>query len=266
MRTRTIQTPPGAGSRPPERPSYSVGSTHRGPTDRKQRPDDEMAGDTRALRQTTGSSPGNRRPRTRTIQTGAGRRSARNTPARRCLSDPTGHRLRLDDETKSVCRSVAGKRSPRRRHPKSSAVTIRWYRTSAYHTFQAITSFDTPRFPPAVFESDRRLPQPRITHPDGPLPTDIKKIIRKTRRPSSPHSTSEYAVVLYQAGISPVQSSARPQPFEARRRWTARRIRHSGRTGKVTAEAENTVPHPPLPDRKQKNGGHPKQRAPSRKL
>ena len=72
---------------------------------------------------------------------------------------------------------------PRRRQPKSSAVTIRWYRTSAYHTFQAITSFDTPRFPPAVFESDRRLPQPRITHPDGPLPTDIKKIIRKTRPP-----------------------------------------------------------------------------------
>ncbi len=155
----------------------------------------------------------------RTIQTppGTGRRSALNTPAGRCLSDPTGHRLRLDDETKSVCRSVAGKRSPRRRHPKSSAVTIRWCRTSAYHTFQAITSFDTPRFPPAVFESDRRLPQPRITHPDGPLPTDIKKIIRKTRRPSSPHSTSEYAVMLYQAGISPAQSSARPQPFEARR-------------------------------------------------
>lgn len=44
---------------------------------------------------------------------------------------------------------------------------------------------------------------------------------RQTSRRSSgkrgPHGTSEYAVVLYQTGISPVQSSARPQPFEVRR-------------------------------------------------
>lgn len=144
-----------------------------------------MSGDTRALRQTTGSpqETGGCEPGRYKLLPEPVAEAPAILRAGRCLSDPTGHRPRFDDETKFVCRSVAGKRSPRRRQPKSSAVTIRWYRTSAYHTFQAITSFDTPRFPPAVFESDRRFPQPRITHPDGPLPTDIKKIIRKTRPP-----------------------------------------------------------------------------------
>ncbi len=93
---------------------------------------------------------------------------------------------------------------------------------------------------------------------------------RQTSRRSSgkrgPHGTSEYAVTLYQAGISPVQSSARPQPFEARRpvnrptNPSFRKDRKSYRGGREHR------PPPSAPGPKTKNGGHPKQRAPSRKL
>lgn len=187
MRARTMQTAPGAGSRPPERPSYSVGSTHRGPTDRKRRPDDEMSEDTRALRQTTESLP-----EQAAADPDDTNRSRSRSPKRPQYSGGT---LSFRSDRPSAPTRRRDKVRPplrcRQTIPKTAATEIvRRHDTVVPNigipTFQAITSFDTPRFPPAVFESDRRLPQPRITHPDGPLPTDIKKIIRKTRRPSPP--------------------------------------------------------------------------------
>lgn len=177
-----------------------------------------MSGDTRALRQTTGSPPetGGCEPGRYKLLPEPVAEAPAILRAGRCLSDPTGHRPRFDDEAKSVCRSVAGKRPPKtaateivRRHDTvvpdigipyfSGNYILRYAEVSACRLrirpqTSAATDYASGRPAPDRHQED---------HPENAA--------------AEPPTAHPNAVMLYQAGISPAQSSARPQPFEARR-------------------------------------------------
>ena len=215
MRARTIQTSPGARSRSPEHPSYSVGSTHRGPTDRKQRPDDEMSGDTRALRQTTGSLP---------EQAAAGpddtNRSRNRSPKRPQYSGrdavfPIRQAIGPDSTTRQSPSAAPLPANDPQDGGNRNRPPSRYGGTEHRHTY--FSGNYILRYAEVSACRLRIRPQTSAAtdYASGrPAPDRHQEDHPENAATESPHSTSEYAVVLYQAGISPAQSSARPQAGE----------------------------------------------------